>query len=200
MVTPISLFVYSRDRHPLDHCSFEAQGGPWPPHCVDGTQGFAFHPDLTVLSDALIVDKATRSDREAYSDFDSTGLAETLRAARVTLCVVAGLATDFCVRATVLDAIREGFETVLATDAIAAVDVEPGAGDRALLEMRSAGALLSNVGRIGTMLGSRSQPTALLLVDLQNDFFPGGALPVAQAPRVLGPVNELLRLARRGGA
>lgn len=105
--------VATRDWHPEDHVSFEAQGGPWPPHCVAGTEGAAFHPDLALPDDALIVSKATAPDAEAYSGFDGTGLAEVLRELGVRRVRLGGLATDYCVRATALDAAQAGFEVIL---------------------------------------------------------------------------------------
>ncbi|MEV4419836.1 nicotinate phosphoribosyltransferase [Patulibacter sp. NPDC049589] len=131
--------VASRDRHPEGHVSFAARGGPWPPHCVAGTTGAELHPDLD-LTGGVVLEKGTDVDRDAYSAFDGTGLLDRLRAAGVRRAVVCGLATDYCVRATVLDALDGGLETVLITDAVAAVDVAPGDGDRAVDELRAAGA------------------------------------------------------------
>lgn len=133
--------VYAtRDWHPPNHCSFREQGGPWPPHCVAGTEGAAFAPGLKLPPDAVIVSKATEPDREAYSGFQGTDLAERLRAQGVRRLFVGGLATDYCVLSTVRDALREGFEVVLIEDAVRAVDVQPGDGARALEEMRRLGA------------------------------------------------------------
>lgn len=131
--------VASRDRHPEGHVSFAARRGPWPPHCVAGTPGAELHPSLD-LAGAEVLDKGTDVDRDAYSAFDDTGLLELLRGRGVTRAVVCGLATDYCVRATALDALAGGLRTVVVTDAVAAVDVEPGDGDRALAELRDAGA------------------------------------------------------------
>ncbi len=131
--------VYTRDWHPPDHCSFAAQGGPWPPHCVAGSAGAGFHPRLRVADDAWVVSKATRTDRDAYSGFDGTGLAEELRRRDVRRVVVGGLATDYCVKSTSVDAVESGFETLLLEDAVRAVEVEPGDGERALGAMRDAG-------------------------------------------------------------
>jgi len=133
--------VASRDWHPPDHVSFGARGGPWPPHCVAGTHGAEIHPSLD-LADATVLDKATTSDVDAYSAFDGTGLLERLRAAGVERAVVCGLATDYCVRATALDALDGGLAVAVATDGVAPVDVHPGDGDRALDELRTAGATL----------------------------------------------------------
>jgi nicotinamidase/pyrazinamidase len=134
--------VLSRDWHPPDHCSFEAQGGPWPVHCVAGSHGAAFTPVLKMPGDAIIISKATRADQEAYSAFDGTGLLDQLRERGVRRVWLCGLATDYCVRATTLDARRAGFEAVVVEDGICAVDVNPGDGARALAELRAAGAAL----------------------------------------------------------
>jgi nicotinamidase/pyrazinamidase len=130
----------SRDWHPPDHCSFAARGGPWPPHCVAGTPGAAFAAEFTLPPEYVAVSKATHPQRDAYSAFDGTALAERLRSAGVRRLYVGGLATDYCVRATVLDARAAGLEVVVLRDAIRAVDVAPGDGDRAIAEMRAAGA------------------------------------------------------------
>ncbi|PSJ21693.1 nicotinamidase [Halomonas sp. ND22Bw] len=116
-----ALIVASRDWHPIDHVSFDHRGGPWPVHCVQDTPGAAFHPDLDLDADTLRVSKATAFDADAYSAFDATGLAGYLRERGVTRVVVCGLALDVCVRATVLDARRHGFETLLLESLSAAV-------------------------------------------------------------------------------
>lgn len=130
----------TRDWHTPDHCSFRDRGGPWPPHCVAGTPGAAFAPGLVFPESTQIVSKADQRDRDAYSGFDHTDLARSLRERGVKRVFVGGLATDYCVRATVLDGLRTGFEVVVLEDAVRAVDVTPGDGERALEEMRSAGA------------------------------------------------------------
>ena len=133
----------TRDWHPADHCSFREQGGPWPPHCVAGTKGAEFTPELVLPPDAFIHSKATRPEKEAYSDFEEGELGPRLREMGITRLFVGGLATDYCVRATVLDGLKEGFRVVLLLDAIRAVEVQPGDGDRAIAEMRDAGALVA---------------------------------------------------------
>ena len=134
--------VYAtRDWHPVDHCSFAAQGGPWPPHCVAGTPGAEFADALGLPSDATVIGKATRQDADAYSGFAGTDLHERLRHAGVKRLFVGGLATDYCVLNTVRDALGLGYGVVLLTAAVRAVDVQPGDGDRALAEMIAAGAV-----------------------------------------------------------
>jgi nicotinamidase-related amidase len=141
--------VASRDWHPADHVSYQARGGPWPVHCQAGTPGAQFHPALEPGPIQQVFSKGTDRDAEAYSAFDGTGLAAWLRQHHVGRLYVAGLATDYCVRASVLDALGEGFGVVVLEDAIGAVDVRPGDGERALGEMREAGAIMSRSTDLG---------------------------------------------------
>ena len=135
----------SRDWHPPDHLSFAARGGFWPPHCVQDTPGAAFHPDLELPDDAVVVTKADQSEREAYSAFDSGELADELLAAGIQRLWVGGLATDYCVKASVLDATElPGLEVRVITNAIRAVDAAPGDGEAALEAMQAAGAILEH--------------------------------------------------------
>ncbi|MCB1740193.1 MAG: isochorismatase family protein [Gammaproteobacteria bacterium] len=132
--------VATRDWHPSDHCSFAAQGGPWPVHCVRDSAGARFANDLRLPDDAIVIDKATSQDRDAYSGFQQTDLATMLRARDVRRVFVAGLATDYCVIATVRDALESGFEVVLLEDGIRAVNVQAGDGERAIEDMHQRGA------------------------------------------------------------
>lgn len=132
--------IATRDWHPPDHCSFRAQGGPWPPHCVAGSDGARFAPLLDLPCEAHIVSKATARDRDAYSGFEDTGLDDWLKRAGVSRVFVGGLATDYCVLNTVRDARRLGYETFLLQDAVRAVDVAAGDGERAIAEMLRLGA------------------------------------------------------------
>ena len=136
----------SRDWHPANHCSFKARGGLWSPHCVRDTAGAAFAPELALPADAIIVSKATREDADAYSAFGGTALAAQLRERGVKRLLVGGLATDYCVLNTVRDALKEGFEVILLADAIRAVDVNAGDGERAERAMREAGATPAQLG------------------------------------------------------
>jgi nicotinamidase-related amidase len=131
----------SRDWHPPDHCSFRKRGGRWPVHCVAGSEGAQFPPGLRVPSNARIISKAITSDRDCYSAFDHTKLAEELHELGVGRLFVGGLATEYCVRVTVEDALRNGFDVILLTDAIRAINIEPGDGDRAIQRMVQAGAV-----------------------------------------------------------
>lgn len=130
----------TRDWHPLNHVSFKARGGPWLPHCVQNTEGAKFHPDLKLPTETTIVSKATDPLGEAYSGFDGTELANTLKTQGVMRVFVGGLATDYCVKHTVLDARKLGFEAVLLLDAIRGVNAEPGDVAEAIDKMVNSGA------------------------------------------------------------
>jgi nicotinamidase/pyrazinamidase len=132
--------VATRDWHPPHHMSFREEGGPWPPHCVAGTEGAAFTGRLKLPPNAWIVSKATHPSREASSAFEGTDLAARLTRLRARRLFVGGLATDCCVLRTVLGALGHGFETWVLADAIRPVEVNPGDGDRAEDEMQRAGA------------------------------------------------------------
>ncbi len=130
----------SRDWHPPRHCSFTAQGGIWPVHCVAGSPGAAFSPVLQLPADVVIVDKGTRVDREAYSVFEGTGFADRLHAAGIRRLLIGGLTTDYCVLNSVRDAAANNFEMTVLRDAIAAVNLNPDDGARAEAEMLRLGA------------------------------------------------------------
>lgn len=139
---PGAAVYVSRDWHPADHVSFADRGGPWPPHCIQSTPGADFHPDLALPASATVISKGTDPDRDQYSAFDGTGLGDRMRREGVARVWVGGLAQDVCVRASVLDGLQEGFEVHLLLPATRPVDVHPGDGDRALAEMREAGAII----------------------------------------------------------
>jgi len=133
--------VYAtRDWHPDGHCSFHPQGGPWPVHCVAGTPGAAFAATLVLPPDTTVISKATSQDREAYSSFQGTDLDSRLRATGIRRLFIGGLTTDYCVLNTVRDARQLGYEVFVLADAIRAVDVQPGDGQRAEAEMARLGA------------------------------------------------------------
>jgi nicotinamidase/pyrazinamidase len=131
--------ILTRDWHPPDHSSFKSQGGPWPPHCVQNTEGAKFHPDLLVPTTGEIVSKADKRD-EAYSFFQGTDLAQMLRQRGIKRLLVGGLATDYCVKETILDGLKYGFEVYYLEDASRGVNVNPGDSDKALSEMMHGGA------------------------------------------------------------
>ena len=127
--------VFTRDWHPPNHISFKTRGGPWPPHCVQNTPGASFHPELRVPREALVISKATDPDREAYSGFEGTELDAELRRRGVRRVFVCGVATDYCVKATALDAVRLGYQVFLLADAVRGVNVPPNSVQEALEEM-----------------------------------------------------------------
>jgi nicotinamidase/pyrazinamidase len=127
----------SYDWHPLGHVSFKERGGPWPPHCVQGSEGARFHPDLRLPDSVVKIAKGVRFDHDQYSAFDQTGLAVRLRQDGIRRLWVGGLAEDVCVLATVLDARKEGFAVMLISDATR--PVTPQGGEEARRKMRDAG-------------------------------------------------------------
>lgn len=139
----------TRDWHPANHCSFKAQGGPWPPHCVQGTKGAEFAPDLNLPEDAVVISSATRPDREAYSGFEGTDMHERLQKIGVKRLFIGGIATDYCVLNTVKDALSLGYEVYLLEDAIQAVNLHPDDGEKAKEEMFGLGAKTMNVEDLG---------------------------------------------------
>jgi nicotinamidase/pyrazinamidase len=135
----IPFVIATRDWHPPDHHSFVEEGGPWPVHCVRDTPGAQLRADLDPSEIDTIVDVGRTRDAVGYSGFEDTKLEQLLRERDVDVVHVAGLALDYCVRATALDARRLGFDVVLHRDATRAVDVKPGDGDAAEAELRDAG-------------------------------------------------------------
>jgi nicotinamidase/pyrazinamidase len=133
------LVVATRDWHPPDHGSFVGQGGPWPPHCVQGTSGAELHAGLDRTLVDVVVDTGREPDVEGYSGFEQTRLEELLRERAVDEVTIVGLATDYCVKHTALDALRLGFRVTVDSTAVRPVEVQPGDGERALEEIREAG-------------------------------------------------------------
>lgn len=136
--------VATRDWHPPDHCSFVAQGGPWPVHCVAGTEGAEYVPQLVLPAGVVHIRKAITPARDAYSGFEGTDLDRELRSRGVRRLFVGGLATDYCVLNTVRDARALGFDVVVLADACRAVNVRPDDGANATAEMRRLGAVLAS--------------------------------------------------------
>jgi nicotinamidase/pyrazinamidase len=134
------LVVATRDWHPADHGSFEEQGGPWPPHCVQGTHGAELHPSLPRDAVDVVVNAGYEPDLEGYSGFEETNLAEVLREHEIDEVTVVGLATDYCVKHTAADALAQGLRVTIDRDGIRGIDVEPGDSERALQELQAAGA------------------------------------------------------------
>ena len=131
--------IFTRDWHPPDHSSFKSQGGPWPAHCIQNSEGAKFHRNLLIPDNAEIVSKAYEKD-EAYSFFRGTDLAEKLHSRGVGRLLVGGLATDYCVKETVLDGLQNGFEVYHLDDASRGVNVNPNDSELALREMVNRGA------------------------------------------------------------
>jgi nicotinamidase/pyrazinamidase len=131
--------VKSRDWHPATTKHFAAYGGVWPPHCVQGTHGAEFHKDL-IDDERIIVISKGLGDEDCYSAFDGTDLAERLREENVEEILVGGLATDYCVKNTVLDGLKNGFKVKAIKEAMRPVDLKEGDGEKAIEEMKEAGA------------------------------------------------------------
>jgi nicotinamidase/pyrazinamidase len=136
--------VATRDWHPPDHASFEAEGGPWPVHCVQGTHGAEFHPAMDEIEVDAVVDVGRAREDQGYSGFEKSNLAQILRDREVGEVYVCGLATDYCVRASAIDACGEGFDVTVVEDAVRGVEVNEGDSARALEEMRAAGARIAS--------------------------------------------------------
>ncbi len=147
MIPKFECVFTTQDWHPNDHISFEAQGGSWPPHCVVGTPGADLHPDLKVEG-TIQIRKGGESDKETYSGFQGTDLEDQLKNRGVKRIFICGLATDYCVKATVLDGIRSGFEVLVIADAIKGVEVNPGDSDAAIESMKAAGATIIDSGSL----------------------------------------------------
>ena len=137
------LVVATRDWHPADHGSFTEQGGIWPVHCVQGTAGAELHDALDRTRVDVIVDKGQDTGTEGYSGFEATGLEALLRERGIDRVTIGGLATDYCVKNTALDALRLGFDVTVDSAAVRPVEVSPGDGERALDEIRAAGGSVS---------------------------------------------------------
>lgn len=147
----------TRDWHPVNHCSFSAQGGIWPSHCVANSEGAAFPAALQLPASAVIISKATTPQADAYSGFQETDLAPRLRNLHATRLFIGGLATDYCVLNTVNDARKNGFEVVLLLDAIRAVNLAPNDGKNAIEEMIRRGAHTADLTCIAGRKNTRTE-------------------------------------------
>jgi len=130
----------TRDWHPPQANHFAAYGGLWPFHCIQNTPGAEFHPDLIDDPRITVISKGIDDSADGYSGFDGTNLTELLREAGVQEIWVGGLATDYCVKATVIDGVRRGFKVKALADAMRAVNVNPGDGASAVEQMKAVGA------------------------------------------------------------
>ena len=130
----------TRDWHPANHCSFIEQGGPWVPHCMAGTSGASFSPLLKLPYDVVIVSKATKLEKDAYSTFEGTELDPLLHSLGVHRIIIGGLATDYCILNSVKDAVRLNYRVIVLGDAVRAINVHPEDGTLAMEEMVRLGA------------------------------------------------------------
>lgn len=147
-----AVVVYSQDWHPEETPHFQEFGGPWPVHCVAGTEGAEFYPDLDVVEGAIHIKKG-QGGEDGYSAFSlrdpktgeesSTGLLDLLEEAPISQTVIVGLALDYCVKETALDSAKSGFDTTLLADGSRPVNLERGDGARAVAEMVEAGVRVS---------------------------------------------------------
>jgi len=134
--------IATRDWHPVNHCSFQAQGGSWPPHCIANTHGAQFAAGLRLPPDVTVISKAAAPDKDAYSGFQGTELEAVLRSYGIRRVFVGGLATDYCVLNTVKNALENRYQTYVLSDAIRAVNIHPGDGRKAEQEMIAKGATM----------------------------------------------------------
>jgi len=177
----LSVPIYaSRDWHPAVTTHFKPYGGPWPPHCVQGSAGAEFHPDLELPPGAIVISKGEDPERPGYSAFDGhtadgQSFLDDLRHRRVDRLYITGLTTEYCVKQTALDALRAGLHVIILTDAIAGINVSAGDVDRAQSEMAHAGADLTiGLARQApdvVLLGVEWQPRALIRAQLIEEGF-----------------------------
>jgi len=164
LISRFPLVISTQDWHPANHISFVQQGGPWPPHCVQGTTGAELRADLDTTKIADYFHKASSPYKDDYSEFagkDDQGrsLDEVLGSKGVTRLYVVGLATDYCVLETVLDGLKHGYEVYAVTDAMRAVNVDPNDGSKALKKMESSGAHLVTSDQVLNLAGSSAKAT-----------------------------------------
>jgi len=162
LIPEFPLVISTQDWHPENHISFKQRGGPWPPHCVQGTQGAQLHPELKTDTISYYFRKASSPDKDDYSEFagkDEQGrsLDEVLKSHDVKSLYVVGLATDYCVLETVLDGLKYGYEVYPVIDAMRAVNVDPGDGERALRKMAYNGAHLVTSDEVLNLAGSAAK-------------------------------------------
>ena len=149
----------SRDWHPAVTSHFQAYGGVWPPHCVQNTRGAEFHPQLSLPENSIVVSKGMDPSEDAYSAFqaqtaEGETLADALRERGVQRLFIGGLATDYCVKATTLDAVNAGFEVVVLEDSVKGIDLNPGDIARAVAEMEEHGARTATLDTVEMELSS----------------------------------------------
>ncbi|HJZ66594.1 MAG TPA: bifunctional nicotinamidase/pyrazinamidase [Blastocatellia bacterium] len=162
LISEFPLVISTQDWHPANHISFKQQGGPWPPHCVQGTQGAQLRPDLNTDTISYYFRKASSPDKDAYSEFEGKdeqgrSLGEALKRHGVNKLYVVGLATDYCVLETVLDGIKYGYDVYPVIDAMRAVNVDPDDGEKALRKMADNGAHLVTSDEVLNLAGSAAK-------------------------------------------
>jgi len=135
------LKIATRDWHPPEHCSFKRNGGQWPEHCVQNSEGASFHPALHAAAIDLVVSKASDAGKEAYSGFDAPELSAAVKERGIQRVWVGGLATEYCVKATVLDALEAGLKVFVIEDGIRGIEANAGDCEAARREMEEAGAV-----------------------------------------------------------
>lgn len=153
LIKKFPLVVATQDWHPPDHISFKEKGGPWPPHCVQGTRGAELHPDIDAKEIDIRLRKAFTPDKDAYSSFEAVddagrSLDEIMKSKDVRQLYIVGLATDYCVLASAMDGLKNGYDVFVVTDAVRAVNVNPEDGQKALEQMAKGGAHLITSGQI----------------------------------------------------
>jgi nicotinamidase/pyrazinamidase len=174
----------TRDWHPPDHMSFKEFGGPWPPHCVQETEGAQFHPDLKLPENVRVISHSMGPKRESYSGFDGTTLADELRERGVSRIFVGGLATDYCVKNTVLDGLAVEFEVALLTDASRGINVKADDSEKAILAMRAGGAKTAT-------LEDFVEPVDILLEEAESES-------TAEKPLTKAELKKKTRMRSRG--
>jgi nicotinamidase/pyrazinamidase len=162
LIPEFPLVISTQDWHPANHISFKERGGPWPPHCVQGSRGAALHPDLETETIAHYFRKASSPEKDDYSEFEGTDaqggtLDDLLRSLRVDKLYVVGLATDYCVLETVLDGIKYGYDVYAVTDAMRAVNLNPDDGEKALQKMAQQGAHLVTSDSVLNLAGTTAR-------------------------------------------
>jgi len=150
LIPKFDTIVFTRDWHPENHISFSNKpkfvDGSWPSHCVANTKGSEFNKDLHITKDAIIINKGDNKDLEAYSGFDNTNLANELKEIGISRVFICGLATDYCVKSTAIDAKKNGFATILLEDATRGVDIPSGSVVIAIQEMKNKEIIIANCG------------------------------------------------------
>ena len=175
----------TRDWHPPNHVSFKQQGGLWPPHCIQNSNGADFSPLLKLPSNVTVISKATDPAKEAYSAFEGTDLAKQLKEAKILRIFVGGLTTDYCIKNTVLDGIKLDFDVVWLSDACLGINVKPGDVESAIQEMVKSGAEQAS-------LESFPEPTVTLPPDETE------AEGIADEPLTRAEVKKRTRMRSRG--